>query len=180
MATLAQSAVTANEVWYTGRNRKFKCVDATLALTGQGGSTNTILAVLFGLSKITEVRAARDSSDNPVNGRPSYDGTAVRLDVRAAPTAGTYVVTGVDSTGGAADITATGAAATDVVESVIDLTTPAKLVSSRFTPGTNKFTQAVAAGDLSAKKLLITTRSAPTSTPTDVTATVRLIVVGTE
>lgn len=173
MANLAQSAVTSNEVWYDGRNRKLKFVDATLVLTGQGGLTNLIPASLFGMSKIVDVQSARDSNNNPVTARASYVGNYVHFSAQAAPKV--FAVTGVN---GAGDITTTGVLATDIVESVVDLTTPGVKTVSQYTPGTDKVTQAVGAGDTSAKKLLITLRNA--SVPTDITATVRLIVAGIE
>lgn len=192
MANLAQSAVTINEWYYDGARvgSKRKVIDATLVLTGQGGGTNLIAASLFGLTTIDRVEGFRDSNGVAYVATPSYDGTGILILQRAAQalTNGTFksfVVTGVNSTGGAADITATGAASTDVIEMVIDLTTPAKKTSAQFTPGTDKFTQAQAAGDLSAKSLLITTRTAasvssPSATPTDLTATVRCVIFGKE
>ena len=63
-----------------------------------------------------------------------------------------FVVTGAN---GAGDITTTGVAAGDVVRMVVDLTTPAAVLRSYYTAGTDKVTQAAGAGNLSAKKLLI-------------------------
>lgn len=179
MANLAVSAVAIQEVYKTGgtNGRRYKAVDAILTLTGQGGLTNLILASLFGMSKITEVRDARTSANVPVSARPAYDGSSVVLSAVTAPVAKTYVVTGLASTG---NITATGAAAGDLIESVVDLTTPGLKTSSYFTPGTNIVTQASGAGDLHLVKLLIITRSAPTPIPTDSSATVRLTIIGNE
>ncbi len=66
-----------------------------------------------------------------------------------------YAVAGADSSGGAQDLATAGVLATDRIVEVIDLTTPAVLANANFTPGANKVTQAQAAGNLSAKKLLI-------------------------
>lgn len=68
-----------------------------------------------------------------------------------------YVVSGVDASGGAADIAIAGVLATDRVVEVVDLTTPAALSVANFTPGAGKITQAQAAGNLSTKKLHIRT-----------------------
>lgn len=190
MANLAQSAVVVNKWFYagagqTGAKRKF--LDVTMTLTGQGGGTNLIAASLFGLRVINQVAGFRDSNGLAYLAAPSYDGTGIEIMQRAAQvlTNGTfkyYVVTGVN---GAGDITTTGAIASDVIEAVIDLTTPGAKTASQYTPGTDKVTQAAGAGDTSAKKLFITTRTAatvtsPAATPTDLTATVRCIVIGEE
>lgn len=189
MANLASTAVTINTIFYDGARvgSRRKVVDATLVLTGQGGGTNLIAASLFGLTTIDKIEGFRDSNGLAYLAAPSYDGTGILIMARAAQvlTNGTYkyyVVTGVN---GAGDITTTGAVASDVIETVIDLTTPGAKTASQYTPGTDKVTQAVGAGDTSAKKLFITTRTAasvtsPASTPTDLSATVRCLIVGIE
>lgn len=189
MANLAQTAVTINEIYYSGARvgSKRKVVDATLVLTGQGGGTNLIAASLFGLTTIDQIVGFRDSNGLPYLASPSYDGTGILIAQRAAQvlTNGTfkyYVVTGVN---GAGDITTIGAVASDVIENVIDLTTPGAKTASQYTPGTDKITQAAGAGDTSAKKLYITTRTAatvtsPAAAATDLTATVRCLIIGKE
>lgn len=185
MSNLTASAVTTND-WYYGNARtasKRKVVDATLVLTGQGGATNQILASLFGLKSIDAVWLFVDSTGVAYLAAPSYDKTYIEVMQRAAITNGVvkyYVATGVN---GAGDITTTGVVASDIVESVVDLTTPAKKTASQYTPGTDKVTQVTGAGDTSAKSLLITLRAQPTqpaAVATDLTATVRCIVVGRE
>lgn len=80
--------------------------------------------------------------------------TGAKLDLTALKT---YVVSGVDASVAPEDIAVVGALATDRIVSVVDLSTPAALASANFTPGAAKITQAQAAGNLSAKKLLIQT-----------------------
>lgn len=79
MANLASSAVTVTRSWEEGdrfgkRQRIVKRV--SLALTGQGGSTNKILATALGLSKI-ETATPLTKSDNSVvhPAAPSADGS---------------------------------------------------------------------------------------------------------
>ena len=88
MANLAQSAVAVNEVYKSDgpSARKFKVVDATLTLTGQGSLTNLIPATLFGMTYIHAVDAARDSSSNIVPAAPSYDCKNIVLGASAAET----------------------------------------------------------------------------------------------
>lgn len=189
MANLAPSAVTVND-WYYANARtgsKRKVVDATLVLTGQGGVTNQILASLFGLRTIDEVWCFVDTTNIAYLATPDTTKLFIIVMQRAAQvlTNGTfkyYVATGVN---GAGDITTTGVVAGDVIEAVVDLTTPGKKTASQYTPGTDKVTQAVGAGDTSAKSLLINLRTAatvtaPAAAATDLTATVRCIVVGKE
>lgn len=89
MAALTSAGVTVNDWWTEGgtNGRKFKVKDVTLVLVAQGGASNTIAASLFGMSKVTEARAFRDSSSNSVLGFPSYDRT--KLHFCTAETAGT-------------------------------------------------------------------------------------------
>jgi hypothetical protein len=76
MAALTKTGVTINDSWQESQpnGRKFKCVDATLVLSSQGGLTNNIPAALFGMTKILQATSFRDSSDNSVLGYPSYVG----------------------------------------------------------------------------------------------------------
>jgi hypothetical protein len=93
MANLAQSAVTKTEIYYEGGNqgRRHKVVDVTLVLTGQGGTTNKILAALFGMTAIRRAHSFRDSTENIIVASPSYDGTYLTL--KAAATAAPADVT---------------------------------------------------------------------------------------
>lgn len=77
MAALTSTSVTLNGFFYDGARveSRHKVCDVTLALTSQGGLTNNIPAALFGLSRITEAFAFRDSSSNLFLAGPSYDGT---------------------------------------------------------------------------------------------------------
>lgn len=81
MANLAQTAVVTNDFWKEGgaSGRKFKAVDATLTLTGQGGLTNKILTSLFGLVTVKSVRSARKSDSTLILAAPSYDESCVVL-----------------------------------------------------------------------------------------------------
>ncbi len=83
MANLARSAVTVTETWREGGTnaRKFKAVAATIALTGQGTTTDgaRIEASVFGMNKIWSVRDARTSANAAVLAWPSYDGSYVLL-----------------------------------------------------------------------------------------------------
>lgn len=177
MAALTSSSVTINSIWYDGRNKKLKVVDATLTLAGHGGLSNSIAASLFGLASILDVRSARDSNNKSVNARPSYDGTLL-LTSPQNETVKTFTATG---TNGAGNITVTGAATTDEVISVVDLTTPGGKTTSHYTiTATNTVAQAAGAGDTSAKTLLFSLRSPAGGTAADITATVRLLVVGLE
>lgn len=94
MANLASSAVTINDQWSEGgtNSRRYNVYDATLVLTGQGGTTNKILASLFYMNNIVEVKSARSSANALVMASPSYDGTYIILTA---------------SSGAAADVTAT-------------------------------------------------------------------------
>lgn len=80
MAAITKSQITVNEVWNEGgsTSRKFKAVDVTLNLTNQGATAGDIPASAFGLTKVRDVRAVRDSMDT---GNfwlyPSYNGLTV-------------------------------------------------------------------------------------------------------
>lgn len=81
MAALASTAVVRNDYWYTGSfvGAKRKVVDVTLTLTGQGSVANSIPAALFGMTKITGLKAATGSDNKTYVGGPSYDGTQLTL-----------------------------------------------------------------------------------------------------
>jgi hypothetical protein len=86
MADLARSAVTFNDEWSEGRNRRFFFRDLTLNLTGQGGNTNKILASVLGFAKLTVVEFAVKTDDTVVYGcSPSNDGSKLLLTVSGAP-----------------------------------------------------------------------------------------------
>jgi len=79
MANLAQSAVTIEDTWTEGgtNGRRYLVKAVKLVLTGQGGATNLIPASLFGMTKVWDVRAGRDSSNGLVLAAPSYDRTSI-------------------------------------------------------------------------------------------------------
>lgn len=82
MANLASSAVTTVSSWTeggtNGRRRVAKIV--RLALTGQGGATNLIIASALGFTKIEECSNAILSDNSLVYlAVPLYGGTAVGL-----------------------------------------------------------------------------------------------------
>lgn len=86
MANLARSAITFNKEWSEGRNRRFFVRDVTATLTGQGGTTNKILASVLGLLEITDVRCAVKSDNSVVYGcAPAVDGSYILLTVAGAP-----------------------------------------------------------------------------------------------
>lgn len=101
MPTLAQSAVTVNDSWNEGGNncRKFRALDVTLNLTGQGDdTTNTIPASLFGLKRVRSARAFRDATNVAVSAGPSYDGTKLifySVETSGSPVGRTGVYKGV-------------------------------------------------------------------------------------
>lgn len=94
MANLASSAVTINATWTeSGTNgRKWNVWDVTLVLTGQGGTTNKILASLFEMTNIVDVTASRSSANALIAAAPSYDNTFLIMTA---------------TSGAAADVTAT-------------------------------------------------------------------------
>lgn len=82
MANLAASAVTIERSWTeAGVNGKdLSARQVTLVLTGQGGSTNKILATVLGLSKIEQAHAFVKSDDTKMYpATPSYDGSFLCL-----------------------------------------------------------------------------------------------------
>lgn len=175
MATLAQPAVTVNGTWTTDgpNSRTHTTKDVTLVLTGQGGSTNTILAALFGFAFIDYVENAR-SATKIYNAVAAFDKSTIWFQPPIS-TAKYYIATGLASTG---PITATGVATTDTLLAVNDLTTPAALSLANFSiTAANTITQASGAGDLHLKTLQFITSQA-TGLPADITDTVRLLVTG--
>lgn len=87
MANLAQSAVTINDTWIEGSSpsRRYTAVEATMVLTGQGGGTNLILAALFGMTYIFEVKSMRSTSKNYI-AAPAYDHTGINICALSADT----------------------------------------------------------------------------------------------
>jgi hypothetical protein len=81
MADLATSAVTVNRAFRQGGHsgKDSLVLELTLALSGQGTSTNTIDAATLGLSKITSCSNAVTSAGALVLAVPSYDGTTLLL-----------------------------------------------------------------------------------------------------
>lgn len=65
MADLAQSAVTINRSWSEGgtTGKELSCRQVTLVLTGQGGTTNRILASVLALSVIEQASNFTDSAN---------------------------------------------------------------------------------------------------------------------
>lgn len=193
MATLAASAVSVTDTWKGEgtSSRKFLFKDVTLTLTGHGGLTNTILAALFGMSKIIGVKNARNASSVLINAAPSYDNASIVIYQPSYPSSlpvlSSYIVTGAN---GAANITVTGLATTDTIIAVQDLGGASAYVVavqktlSHYTIGSaNTMAQAAGAGDTSAKKLLVLTHTPQTAafnSPTDITDTVRLTIFGYE
>lgn len=86
MANLAFSAVTENEYWREGLNNRFVTKDLTLVLTGQGGTTNKILASTLGFSAIRKVHSAVVSDGTHLNAAPSYDRSYITLAAKGSGT----------------------------------------------------------------------------------------------
>lgn len=86
MANMARSQVTFNAEWSVGRNRREFVRDVTLALTGQGGTTNKILASTLGFLRVLDATGERDSNNNVISASPSFDGTFIVLTVLGAGT----------------------------------------------------------------------------------------------
>ena len=89
MSNLAQSAVVIERAWTEGgtTGKELSCRQVTLTLTGQGTTTNKILASVLSLTKI-EQATHFVKSDNTVvyHAVPSYDGSMLLLSVVAADT----------------------------------------------------------------------------------------------
>ena len=184
MANLLPAAVVINGFYYENARvgSKKKYVDATLTLTGQGGGTNLIPASLFGLTTITKVQLFQDSTNLTYMAAPDYatkTGIIINQLSAAALSLKFYQATGLASTG---DITVAGITTAETLVTVQDLTTPAELGTTNFTikTGGGKITQASGAGDLHLIQLRFTTQKLTQSAlaPTDLTATVRCLVVG--
>jgi hypothetical protein len=85
MANLARSAVVFNSEWSEGRNKRVFVRNVTMTLTGQGGTTNKILASVLGFTKLLECRSAVKSDNSVIYGRaPSIDGSFLMLTVAGA------------------------------------------------------------------------------------------------
>ena len=84
MANLAESAVTLVDSWTDGGISSKRHVEAIydLVLSGQGGTTNKILASALGLTKVERCGNAV-KNDNTViyTAVPSYDGTYIALGI---------------------------------------------------------------------------------------------------
>lgn len=86
MGDLAASAVTLIAEWKDGgiHNKNFVAKKLQLVLTGQGGSTNKILAETLGLTKIAYASpASADGDDHIYVASPSYDGSYLQLKASA-------------------------------------------------------------------------------------------------
>lgn len=82
MADLATSAVTLERAWSEGgtHGKDLSCRLVTLVLTGQGGTTNRILASVLQLSKIEQATNFIDSANaGVIIANPSYDGSMLLL-----------------------------------------------------------------------------------------------------
>lgn len=81
MANLAASAVSINRSYVTvaGTDGIRSVVDATLTLTGQGGTTNLIPVSLLGLSSAESVLSARGDDSLIYRADVSYDGKSIVL-----------------------------------------------------------------------------------------------------
>lgn len=82
MANLDSTGVTVNEVWTEGgtNGRRVTCMDVSLVVTGQGGTTNLIPASAFGLNYITQCSNFVVSTDASIYvGCPNNARTAVLL-----------------------------------------------------------------------------------------------------
>jgi hypothetical protein len=195
MANLQASAVTLNTWWYTNSrvNSRRKAVDVTMVLTGQGGTTNKIPAALFGMNSIEECVSLVDSSNNAYLTAPDYLGANLCIMSKPAATVGSVVTMGsnkfIVATGlaSAGNITATGVVAGDNIIEALDLTTPSELVVSNFTAGAGVIAQASGAGDIHLLKVrfailnpatVVSTVTQGAAAPTDITATVRAIIIG--
>lgn len=82
MADLATSAIDVLESWLEGglNNKRHVCKRVTLTLTGQGGTTNRILASTLGFKRIIEASPCVDPTAADVYlASPSADGTMLIL-----------------------------------------------------------------------------------------------------
>ena len=96
MANLAQSAVVIERAWTEGgtTGKELSCRLVTLTLTGQGDTTDKILASVLSLTKI-EQATLFVKNDNSViyKAVPSYDGSMLLLGLVAADTPATVTAT---------------------------------------------------------------------------------------
>lgn len=87
MAALLASAVTVNDTWKEGgtSGRKFLVKDVTISAPGNGSVANPIPSSVFGMTRISGVRAARVvagsglTAGQLINAWPSVDGTVLYL-----------------------------------------------------------------------------------------------------
>src|SRR5262249_34738727 len=86
MADLARSAITFNLDWKEQHSQPLFNRDVTITLTGQGGTTNRILASVFGLLKFTKGGTFVKNDNSAIYvGVPSIDGSMLLLSPGAAP-----------------------------------------------------------------------------------------------
>lgn len=96
MADLPQSAVTKGDIFYEGgiNSRRFKAIDVTLVLTGQGSAANKIPASLFGLTRITRALSFRATDDSIIlDAAPSNDGSKLLLKAAGTNAPADYTAT---------------------------------------------------------------------------------------
>lgn len=96
MANLASTAVTVNRWFYTNARSgsRQKAVNVTLVLTGQGGTTNKILASVLNLTTIEQSTTFVISDNSAVAvAAPSADGTYLLLGTTPGDVTGTYTGT---------------------------------------------------------------------------------------
>lgn len=94
MADLASSAVTINATNKLGDRwgkQTYVEIQATVVLSGQGSTSNKILASAFGLDNIKKVDNVVTDSNTIYPACPSYDGTYVLLADAADATATNHV-----------------------------------------------------------------------------------------
>ena len=95
MADLASSAVTVTSRRPMGDKQSRRLYDevrATVVLSGQGSTSNKILASAFGLSSIIKVDNVVTDGNTIYPATPSYDGTYVLLAGANNATAANHVV----------------------------------------------------------------------------------------
>lgn len=96
MANLAATAVVQNDYFYPHRNQVRQVKNLTLTLTGQGTTTNKILASVLGFNIIRQASpAVKDDNTLVIVAAPSIDGSMLLLKAAGsnAPADYTAVVT---------------------------------------------------------------------------------------
>jgi len=94
MADLAASAVTitGNHAIPDKSGRKiYSEIEATVVLSGQGSTSNKVLASAFGLASIKKVEPVVTDSNTIYPAAPSYDGTYILIADAANATATNHV-----------------------------------------------------------------------------------------